>query len=78
MAKHTYTIRDHGDGKTYDIIDPEPEPKPKEKSTAELIAEALSLNEYNKREKEKLQQVKQEQEPINEVIRFSKFIKNEN
>jgi hypothetical protein len=51
-----YTVKDHGDGKTYDVTeDPNGYPiyKEKEIDTDKLLAEARSLIEYNQRHKEK-------------------------
>jgi hypothetical protein len=76
---NTYTIKEHDDGKTYTVIDHQPE-QPK-LDTDKLLAEARSLIEYNKREKEKQQeQPRQEvkpKKPINEIRRFISILKSE-
>ena len=76
---NTWTITDHGD-KTYTITENKPEPEPEQELDGDkLLAEARSLIEYNKREKEKQQQPKQEEPKprVNEVKRFVRILNNE-
>jgi hypothetical protein len=66
--KHTYTIREHGDGKTWDIIVHEPESNSgtgikKEIDTQKLLDEARSLTEYNKRFREQVTSVPKNEKP---------------
>ena len=77
----TWTITDHGD-KTYTITENKPEPEPKQELDGDkLLAEAPSLIEYNKREKEKQQPnvtpVTKPKQRVNEVKRFVRILNNE-
>jgi hypothetical protein len=66
--KHTYTIKEHGDGKTYDITEHDAEPIQKQEiDTDKLIAEARSLIEYNKRHEEKTKQQEPKQQTKREI-----------
>jgi hypothetical protein len=75
LQSKTYDVLEHETGNKYTITETKEEPKPKPKAivmdTDQLIAEAESLIEYNKRQKE---QTKQEIERTRQQEEFERTV----